>query len=194
MKTVAIITLQDFNEIDSFIAFHILNRLKNVRAFLAGPDVEAVSMNGVKVAVNGTLEDAARANAIIVGSGMRTAQYASDPGFLAAFNYDRGSQIIASQCSGALILAAKGLLKGMPVCTDKFTRPHIEAQGLEVLDDTLHVEGNIATAGGCLGAIRLSAWLVEQLAGPEAAEEAMSYVLPVGEADMMRAWAMGRDG
>lgn len=192
MQTVAIITLPGFNEIDSFVAFHILNRAKGLQAFLAGPEREAASGNAVKVTVDGTLADANRANAVIVGSGRRTGEFADDSDFLAALDLDPSRQVVASQCSGALILAAKGLLDGLPVCTDRFTRPRIEALGLTVIDETLHVAGNIATAGGCLGAIRLSHFLLERLVGPEEAEAALAYVLPVGEADMMRDWAMGR--
>jgi transcriptional regulator GlxA family with amidase domain len=192
MQTVAIITLPGFNEIDSFIAFHILNRASGLKAFLAGPEPEPRSGNGVRVTVEGSLADANRANAVIVGSGRRTAEFAADPAFLAALDLDPERQIVASQCSGALVLAAKGLLDGQPVCTDRFTRPRIEEQGLTVIDETLHAAGNIVTAGGCLGAIRLSHYLLEHLLGREEADAALAYVLPVGEADMMRDWATGR--
>ena len=35
-------------------------------------------------------------------------------------------------------------------------------------------------------------FLLERLVGPEEAAEALAYVLPVAEANMMRDWAMGR--
>ncbi len=36
---------------------------------------------------------------------------------------DPSRQVIAAQCSGALVLAKLGLLAGVPACTDSMTRP-----------------------------------------------------------------------
>ena len=67
---IAILTFDGFNELDSLIALGILNRVKrtgwNVR--LACPAPEVTSMNGVTVRAQATLEDAARADAVIIGS------------------------------------------------------------------------------------------------------------------------------
>jgi putative intracellular protease/amidase len=182
MTAVAVITLPGFNEIDSFLAFHILNRAEGVTAFLAGPGREAVSMNGVAVAVEGSLGDAARAEAVVVGSGRQTRAFAADPAFLASLTPDPSRQLIASQCSGALILAKKGLLEGRPVCTDDKTRPWIEDLGLEVVTQSLTVSGRIATAGGCLSAQVLATWLLLRLAGESETRRALATVAPVGEA------------
>src|SRR3546814_13872409 len=56
----------------------------------------------------------------------------------------------------------------------------IEA-GVEVLDAPFVAHGNVATAGGCLASQYLAAWIIARLAGPQAAEEALHYVAPVGE-------------
>lgn len=182
MTAVAIITLPGFNEIDSFLAFHILNRAEGVTAFLAGPSREAVSMNGVAIAVRGSLAEAAKADAVVIGSGRRTRQFAADATFLADLALEPSRQLIASQCSGALILAKKGLLEGRPVCTDDKTRPWIEDLGLEVVTASLAVSGNVATAGGCLSAQVLATWLLLRLAGESETRRALASVAPVGEA------------
>jgi hypothetical protein len=48
---IAILTFQGFNEIDSFVAFNILNRVKRPgwRVTLCAPEPEVTSMNGVVV-------------------------------------------------------------------------------------------------------------------------------------------------
>tara|TARA_R110002110_G_scaffold3420_4_gene17331 strand:- start:1880 stop:2482 length:603 start_codon:yes stop_codon:yes gene_type:complete len=183
MPSVAILTLPEFNEVDSFVAYHMLNRATGVDAFLAGPEPEVVSFFGTRVHIDHSLEDALKADAVIVGSGRLTRKFAKDADFLEALKFRPETQIVASQCSGALILARLGLLQGLPVCTDNMTRPWIEELGLTVLDKTLSVNGNIATAGGCLGAQQLAAWILCRLVGEPAARDALAYVAPIGEGD-----------
>jgi len=180
MTAVAIVTLPEFNEIDSFVALHMLNRAEGVTAYLAGPDPEVVSMNGVVTGVSATLVDAAGADAVIVGSGRLTRQFAEDTAFLDDLRLDPFRQLVASQCSGALILARKGLLDGLPICTDNKTRRWIEDLGLTVTGASLSVSGNIATAGGCLSAQYLATWLLLRLAGDAETRRALAYVAPVG--------------
>lgn len=183
MPSVAILTLPGFNELDSFVALHMLNRAEGVTAFLAGPERRAVSMNGVETGVTGSMADAASADAVLVGSGRRTREFAADPAFLAALRFDRTRQLVGSQCSGALLLAKAGLLDGLTVCTDDKTRPWIEELGFDVVEDSLRVAGNVATAGGCLSAQYLATWTLLRLVGDGATRRALDYVVPVGEAD-----------
>jgi len=180
---VAIITLPGFNELDSFAALHILNRAGGVTAFLAGPSREAVSMNGVATAISGTMAEASKADAVLVGSGLRTREFAGDPAFLESLELDPSRHLIASQCSGALILAKLGLLDGKPVCTDNTTRPWIEELGHEVVNASLAVSGGIATAGGCLSAQYIATWLLLRLTSEAETRKTLAYVVPVGEAE-----------
>ncbi|MGI9383233.1 MAG: DJ-1/PfpI family protein [Methyloligellaceae bacterium] len=183
MTAVAIITLPGFNELDSLVALHVLNRAEGVTAFLAGPAEEAVSMNGVPTGIAGTLADAAAADAVIVGSGTKTRDYAADPAFMESLAFDPGRQLVASQCSGALFLAKLGLVDAHPICTDNKTRPWIEEMGLRVVDGSLTVSGNVATAGGCLGAQYLATWMLLRLSGEMQTRRALDYVVPVGAGD-----------
>lgn len=61
MLRVAVLTLPGFNELDSFVALHMLNRADGVTAFLAGPNPQVDSLNGVATGVAGTMADAADA-------------------------------------------------------------------------------------------------------------------------------------
>ena len=140
-------------------------------------------MNGIVTGVSGTLVDAASADAVIVGSGRLTRNFAEDPEFLDNLNLDPARQLVASQCSGALILAKKGWLDGLPVCTDNKTRRWIEDLGLTVTGESLAVSGNIATAGGCLSAQFLATWLLLRLTGEAEARRALAYAVPVGEGE-----------
>jgi hypothetical protein len=82
---IAVLTFDGFNEIDSFVGAHILNRLrpKGWRAFITSPDEVATSMNGLVVHAERRLDFASEADAVIIGSGINTRQIADDPALLA---------------------------------------------------------------------------------------------------------------
>ena len=73
---VAVVTFDGFNEIDSFVAAHILNRLrpKGWKAFITSPSKVMTSMNGVVVHAERRLDFAAEADAVIIGSGVKSAR------------------------------------------------------------------------------------------------------------------------
>lgn len=182
---IAILTFDGYNELDSIVALGILNRVKRPgwRVSLAAPSATVTSMNGVVVQSQATLAEACRADAVIVGSGIRTREIAQDRAVLAALQLDPARQLIGAQCSGTLLLARLGLLGGVPACTDLITRPWVQEAGVEVLNQAFFARGNVATAGGCLASQYLAAWLIARLADPQAAKEALHYVAPVGEKD-----------
>ena len=180
---IAILTFDGFNELDSMIALGILNRIKlpGWRVSLACPAPTVTSMNGVTLHAQCNLEDASSADALLFGSGMQTRALVQDAALMARLQFDPSRQLIGAQCSGTLMLARLGLLGAVPACTDLTTRPWVQEAGVEVLDQPFVARGNVATAGGCLSAQYLAAWVIARLVGVEAAREAVHYVAPVGE-------------
>jgi hypothetical protein len=69
---IAILTFEGFNELDSLVAFSILNRVKRPawRVSIACPSSRVRSMNGVVIEAQLSLREASAADAVIVGSGM----------------------------------------------------------------------------------------------------------------------------
>lgn len=189
---IAILTFEGFNELDSLISLGILNRIKRPgwRVSIACPSARVKSMNGVVIAAQATLEDASAADAVIVGSGMQTREVARNADLMSRLRLDPSRQLIAAQCSGTLILAKLGLLDGVMACTDLTTRPWVEEAGIRVLEQPFFASGNVATAGGCLAAQYLAAWLITRVEGIEAARSALHYVAPVGEKDAYMARAI----
>lgn len=185
MTRIAILTFDGFNELDSIVALGILSRVRKTdwRVSLACPSATVTSMNGVTVQAQATLADASAADAVIVGSGIKTRDIANDAALMAQLRLDPARQLIAAQCSGTLLLAKLGLLGSLPACTDLTTKPWVQEAGVEVLNQPFVAHGNVATAGGCLASQYLAAWLLARLLGREAAAAALHYVAPVGEKD-----------
>ena len=138
-------------------------------------------MNGVVVQGQKPLEFATDADAVLIGSGIRTREIAEDPNLLSRIQLDPKRQLIGAQCSGTLLLAKLGLIGDLPACTDLTTKPWVIDAGVTVLDAPFIAHGNVATAGGCLASQYLAAWLIARGAGLADAEAAMHYVAPVGE-------------
>jgi transcriptional regulator GlxA family with amidase domain len=147
-------------------------------------------MNGVTLRAQSALEDAAAADAVIVGSGMQTRQIVADPALMARLALDPARQLVGAQCSGTLILAKLGLLGSVPACTDLTTKPWVQEAGVEVLNQAFFARGNVATAGGCLASPYLAAWVIARSEGLDAAAAALHYVAPVGEKDEFVSRAM----
>jgi transcriptional regulator GlxA family with amidase domain len=180
---IAILTFDGFNEIDSFVAFNILNRVQREgwSAQICGPSSALKSAFGVTVTAQQPLEFANEADAVVVGSGRQTRSIIEDSALMARLRLDPKRQLIASQCSGALVLGKLGLVGQQPICTDRYTRPYAEAAGLKVLEQPFSCVGNVASAGGCLAGYYLATWMIWRAAGKAAAQDALAYVVPVGQ-------------
>jgi transcriptional regulator GlxA family with amidase domain len=191
MRT-AILTFDGFNELDSFVANTMLNRVKlpGWKAEITSPTPTVVSLNGVRVERQQPLSFAREADFVLIGSGRKTRDIARDPAVLRELDFDPRRQLIGAQCSGALILSALGLLDRVPVCTDMITKPWALEAGLAVLNQPFHTVGNLATAGGCLASHYLAAWAIARAAGPRHAEEILLSVAPVGQEDVYVTRAM----
>lgn len=180
---IAILTFDGFNEIDSFVAATILNRMRphGWGAYITASSEEVMSMNGVVVQRQRPMAFVEEADAVLVGSGIRTREIAADPQLLAQIRLDPARQLIGAQCSGTLLLAKLGLIGDTPACTDLMSKPWVVEAGVDVIDAPFAARGNVATAGGCLAAPYLAAWIIARGASIDCAREALHYVAPVGE-------------
>ncbi|MCY1535794.1 hypothetical protein D9M68_712150 [compost metagenome] len=156
-------------------------RSQGWQAQISCPSTQVTSMNGVCVQAQQPLEFANQADVVLFGSGMQTRAIAEDRAILQRLQLDPSRQLIGAQCSGALLMARLGLLDDLPACTDLTTKPWVIEAGVRVLDQPFYAQGNLATAGGCLSAPYLAAWVIARLAGEGACAEVLHYVAPVGE-------------
>ena len=184
---IAILTFDAFNDLDSLVAFGMLNRIALLgdtdwQVRIASPTPRVTSMNGLTIDAHEDLSQLAEADAVLVGSGMKTREVANTPALmeqLRALNPER--QLLAAQCSGTFLLSRLGLLRGTPACTDLTSKPWVVESGVDVVPRAFAARGNVATAGGCLASQYLVAWLMAHLKGVDAAREVLHYFAPVGE-------------
>ena len=164
--------------------------LPNVRAVtLASRGGEVALAGGVRVIVDHALEDAPPLDVVIVTGGAGWPEASADPAML-AFLRRSPAAIMASVCTGALILAAAGLLDGRPATT---RRVALGAETLAPLsrlphgcEATVVDTGDVVTGGGVALATDTTLHLLARLYGPDAAQDV------AGAIEYDRAWAANR--
>ena len=180
---VAIVTFDGFNELDSFIALGLINRLRSagLQAEITSPSAQVTSMNGVTITAQQPLEFVMDADVVLFGSGIYTRAIAENSAMMDRIVLDPTRQLLGAQCSGTLLLARLGLLGDAPACTDLTTKPWVIEAGVRVLDAPFVAHGNVATAGGCLASQYLAGWMIARGGSIEEMQAAIHYVAPVGE-------------
>lgn len=83
----------------------------------------------------------------------------------------RQGKILASVCTGALLLAAAGLLKGRPCTTHHSAWKDLEASGAKLIKQRVVDDGDMITSGGVTSGIDLGLALVARFAGAKLSEE-----------------------
>ena len=163
------------------------------------PGVKAVTLattpgdillaNNLRVGIDHTLETAPPLDVVIVTGGAGWPEAASDPAML-SFLRSQPAPLIASVCTGALILQAAGLLDGLQATT---RRPALGAELHAPLARLPHgIEaatvdhGPIVTGGGVTLATDTTLHLLARLYGQQAAEEVARAI------EYDRAWAANR--
>lgn len=179
---IAIVTLEGFNEIDSFVALSILNRAKadGVCAEITAPGKTVTSMNGVRVSAQKPMSFVQDADAVLLGSGSHTRDHIDNADILKQLSLDPARQLIGAQCSGVLFLYRLGLLPAT-VTTDTKTRSLLARTDAVIEDRPLVAQGNIVTSGGCLSSGYLAGWFLAKTVGLDKAMAVLETVAPVGQ-------------
>jgi transcriptional regulator GlxA family with amidase domain len=179
----AIIAFDDYTDIDVFFLWDLLNRVREPgwRVRILGEADKHTSSTGIELRMHGHISESADSDVVLFTSGIGTRRKRVDAQFLAAFQLDPGRQLIGSMCSGALLLAALGLLQGKSATTYPTARDLLASTGVEVVERPFVREGNVATAAGCLAAQYLAGWVIEEKFGAAKREEVLRSVQPVGE-------------
>lgn len=182
---VTIVAFDQFTDIDVFLAWDLLNRVKfrqkNWDVKIVGTHATHISACGMVLPMQGSIEECNYADAVFFASGKGTRRLVRDQSYLNRYRLDPSTQTICSICSGALILAALGHLEGLTATTYPSAIDELRSFGIEVVDRSLVTHGNIATAAGCLAAIDLVGWMIEKELGSEVKDDVIASIQPVGQ-------------
>jgi transcriptional regulator GlxA family with amidase domain len=186
MKKAVLVAFDRFTDIDIFLAWDLLNRVKlrdkEFKVKIVGTEITHRSVCGIDLQMQGTIEECNDADLVFFGSGPGTRDIIKDQDYLQRFQLNPDKQIICSMCSGALIIAALGHLQGLTATTYPTAFDALRSYGIEIIEDQhLVIHGNIATAAGCLAAVDLVGWAIEKLYNINVKQDIIASVLPIGQ-------------
>lgn len=183
MKKIAIIAFNDFTDIDLWLMWDLLKRARTQpwEVKILGTETSHTSQTGINVQMHGHVTEANSADVVLFISGPGTRKLITDPAYLSLFQLNSNEQLVGSMCSGALLLAALGILKpGDEATTYPTAKNELEKFGVTVVEKPFINKGNIATAAGCLAAQELVGWVIENLADRNLRTTIINSIQPVG--------------
>jgi transcriptional regulator GlxA family with amidase domain len=182
LPTTHILFFDGFDDLDAVAPFEILTAARFPTRAVRPPGAGATvtTHHGLTLTIADEQGDAPELVIVPGGawrdgavSGVRAQTEGPLPRRLAELH--RQGTVIASVCTGAMLLAAAGLLDGRPATTHHAALDDLAAAGADVRRDARVVDdGDILTAGGVTAGIDLALRLIERYAGESASRVAAS--------------------
>jgi transcriptional regulator GlxA family with amidase domain len=180
-----------FDDLDTVGPLEVLSHAGFAPALVrpAGTAATIRSAHGLRVTVDAPLTLEAAPQLLLIpgggwlagADGVRTQTETELPELLARL-HERGT-VLASVCTGAMLLAAAGLLRGRAAVTNRNALADLEAAGADVRADARVVDdGEIVTGGGPAAGIDLALRLVARFRGDAVAAAVAAAIehRPVG--------------
>jgi transcriptional regulator GlxA family with amidase domain len=180
-----IIIFDGFDELDATAPFEVLQSAKAIGADLQvelvtlNSSMEVVAAHGLRVQADAKLETDQKLDILIVpggGWGSRAtqgawaeAQRGEIPAAISSLH--QSGTTIASVCTGAMLVAEAGLLKGRRAITHHVAVEELRTAGAEIINARVVDDGDIITAGGVTSGLDLTLWLIERYLSPQIAHE-----------------------
>ena len=147
---------------------------------LAREDRPVTCAKGLRVLPDETWETAPPLDVLVYPGGRGTRRELEDEAVLDWIrDLAAGDTVVASVCTGSLVLAAAGLLDGKPATTHWGSLELLPTLGREIEvrpDDRFVDNGNVLTAAGVSAGIDMALHLVERLHSTERAREVRRYI------------------
>ncbi|MFJ1736864.1 DJ-1/PfpI family protein [Streptomyces sp. NPDC088254] len=170
---VAIVLYPGFTALDVIGPYEVLGRLPDTEVVFVAeqPGLVRNDLGSLSADVVACLDDVPRPDMVIVGGGPGQAEQMSD-GALHTWlrTVDRTAAWTASVCTGALILAAAGVLDGRRATTHWGALEHLAEFGATPTNERVVIDGHYATAAGVSAGIDMALTLAGLIADHDVAQ------------------------
>ena len=163
---IAVALFEQVTALDAIGPYEVLQRLPGAEVcFVGHRKGEVRTDNGfLGLTVDNTFDEVEDPDIVLVPGGVGTRVLVHDDEIL---NWIRTthetSQFTCSVCTGSLLLAAAGVLRGLRATTHFSARQLLAKYGAEPSDDRVVQEGRVITAAGVSSGIDMALRLAEQL-------------------------------
>lgn len=186
----AIVVYDGFDDLDALGPYEVFSHARNAGADLDVGlytlDEQAIveSSHGLRLEPDGTAPP--DPDVVVVPGGgwssgeTRGSRREAERGTLpdALVEYHEGGTVLASVCTGAMLLARAGITDGRPAITHHSAIEDLRDSGADVVDARVVDDGDVLTAGGITSGIDLALHLADREFGAEIADqiaETMEY-------------------
>jgi transcriptional regulator GlxA family with amidase domain len=170
----AILLYPGVTALDAVGPYEVLSRMPEVEIRFVGKETGPLLTDGgtLLLGATHTLAETPAPDLVLVPGGMTTPSVMVDNDILGWLrSVHETTAWTTSVCSGAVILAAAGILKGKPATTHWVAMGALRMMGATPRPDERIVrDGKIVTAAGVSAGIDLALWLAGEIAGRETAE------------------------
>lgn len=171
---IAIALFPEFTALDVIGPYHVFTSLPGADVVLCaaerGPLVDDVGL--LRVDAVHTFADVPTPDVLVAPGGLVTFRLARDGHPVVDWirHAHTHTTFTTSVCTGSLLLAAAGLLRGERATSHWIAYDALEPYGIEPTEQRVVESGKVMTAAGVSAGIDLALMLVERLAGPDLAQ------------------------
>ena len=170
---IGMVVFPGLTQLDLTGPYDVLTRLPGTKVLLIAETKEVVKSDaGLLLTPDMSFDEAPRVNILFVPGGKGIFEAIQNKKLIAFLQQQAVSaQYITSVCTGALVLAAAGLLDGYKATTHWLSLRLLRLFKVEVLEERVVIDRNRITGGGVTAGIDFGLYLVAAIAGEEAAKE-----------------------
>ena len=177
---VAIFLYQGVTALDAVGPWEVLSRMPHTEVRFVGRELGPITTEGsaLLLATTHTLSETPSPDLVLIPGGTTTPGQMLDDEVLAWIRkVHETSTWTTSVCTGSLILAGSGILKGQPATTHWIKMGVLKSMGSTPQPDKRIVQsGKIVTAAGVSAGIDLGLWLAGEIAGRQQAEVIQLFI------------------
>jgi putative intracellular protease/amidase len=170
---IAIVLYDRFTALDAVGPYEVLSRLPGARVVFTAEQAGPVTADSgvLRLVAEATLAELAQPGIVLVPGGPgQAAQMADGPVHEWLRSADQASTWTTSVCTGSLILAAAGLLRGREATSHWLALDQLAELGATPVQQRVVFAGKYVTAAGVSAGIDMALALAGQIAGPETAQ------------------------
>jgi putative intracellular protease/amidase len=170
---IAIPLYDRFTALDAIGPYDVLSNIPGATVHFLGPEAGPVTSDHrtLTVLAEGRWEDVPRPDVVVVPGGIGTRALLDDERLLAwVRTAHEQSTYTTSVCTGALVLAAAGLLAGVDATTHWSERELLGELGACPVAERVVVRGKVVTAAGVSAGIDMALHLAELLTNADVAQ------------------------
>jgi transcriptional regulator GlxA family with amidase domain len=170
---IAFLLYDGMTALDAVGPYDVLARVPGAEvAFTAlEPGPKRTEAGSLALVADHRLEDVPRAEVLVVPGGIGNRGLLEEERILGWLrSVHETTRFTTSVCTGSLLLAAAGILDGLPATTHWLARDQLAELGAQPRPDRVVESGKIITAAGVSAGIDMALRLVRRLAGDELAQ------------------------